>query len=150
MSSFIGTEMRKFDQVNRMSIPPQFRNELGSPVVIMKSLHNDPCLLIFSEKEYDRFSKGIVRTYKGEMQARAQRQLANRIDLASVDKSGRISLKEDFKKFAQLNEEMIVVGMDNRIELWDKNIWDEYNDSGDFDFSDTSYSNDFGDAEGER
>ena len=45
---------------------------------------------------------------------------------------------------------MIVVGMDNRIELWDKNIWDEYNDSGDFDFSDTSYSNDFDDAEGER
>ena len=60
MSSFIGTEMRKFDQVNRMSIPPQFRSDLGSPVVIMKSLHNDPCLLIFSEKEYDRFSKGIV------------------------------------------------------------------------------------------
>lgn len=138
MPNFKSSEMRKFDQVNRMSIPPQFRTELGSPVVIVKSIHEDPCLFIYSEKEYDRFSKSIIRKCKGRAQAVAQRQLASRIDIAVVDKSGRISLGDDFKEFAQLEEDVFVIGMGNRIELWNKEIWDEYNMANPFDFSDIS------------
>lgn len=138
MSNFKSSEMRKFDQVNRMSIPPQFRVELGSPVVIVKSIHDDPCLFIYSEKEYDRFSKSLIRKCKGRQQAVAQRQLASRIDIAVVDKSGRISLKEDFKEFAQLDEDVFVIGMGNRLELWNKENWDEYNTANPFDFSEIS------------
>lgn len=148
MSSLKSSEMRKFDQVNRMSIPPQFRAELGSPVVIVKSIHEDPCLFIYSEKEYDRFSKALLRNYKGRQQAMAQRQLASRIDLAIVDKSGRISLKEDFKEFAQLEEDVFVVGMENRVELWNREVWDEYNMANPFDFSGMSlYDSDCTDGE---
>lgn len=130
--------MRKFDQVNRMSIPPQFRAELGSPVVIVKSIYNEPCLYVFSEKEYDRFSKALLRKYKGRQQAMAQRQIADKIDIAAVDKSGRISLREDFKEFAQLEEDVFAVGMENRVELWNKEVWDEFNSANPFDFSEMS------------
>lgn len=138
MPNFKSSEMRKFDQVNRMSIPPQFREELGSPVVIVKSIHEDPCLYIYPEKEYDKFSKALIRKCKGRQQALAQRQLASRIDLAYVDKSGRISLKEDYKEFARLGDEVYVVGMGNRLELWNIDVFDEYNSENPFDFNDVS------------
>lgn len=138
MPNFKSSEMRKFDQVNRMSIPPQFREDLGSPVVIVKSIHEDPCLYVYPEKEYDRLSRSIVRKYKGKQQALAQRKLARRIDLAFVDKSGRITLKEDFKEYAELGEDVYVVGMGNRLELWNADVYDEYNDENSFSFDEIS------------
>lgn len=135
MSSLISSEMRKFDQVNRMSIPPQFREDLGSPVIIVKSVHGDPCLSIYSEKEYSKFKDALLRNYKGRQQTMAERQLASLIDRALVDKSGRISLKEDFKAFAQLDEDVFVVGLENRVELWNKEVWEDYNLANQIDFS---------------
>ena len=44
---FAGKELRKFDQVNRMSIPPGFRKDLGETVYMMKSIYKEPCLMIF-------------------------------------------------------------------------------------------------------
>ncbi len=138
MPNFKSSEMRKFDQVNRMSIPPQFREDLGSPVVIVKSIYDEPCLCIYPEKEYDRLSRSIVRRYKGKQQAIAQRKLARRIDLAYVDKSGRITLKEDFKEYAELGEDVYVVGMGNRLELWNAEVYDEYTDETTFSFDEIS------------
>lgn len=138
MPNFKSSEMRKFDQVNRMSIPPQFREDLGSPVVIVKSIHDDPCLYVYPEKEYDKLSRTILRKYKGKQQAIAQRKLAKKIDLAYVDKSGRITLKEDFKEYAELGEDVYVVGMGNRLELWDAEIYDEYNEENTVSFDEIS------------
>jgi hypothetical protein len=61
-----GKEIRKFDQVNRMAIPPSFRKELGETVIIMKSIHKEPCLILFSEEEWANFSYGVISAFSGE------------------------------------------------------------------------------------
>lgn len=139
---FAGKELRKFDQVNRMSVPPGFRKDLGETVFIMKSIYKEPCLMIFSEEEWEIFSKGFISAFTGEKQAKAQRKLADRVEKLSVDKSGRISIKDDFKAYAQLDEEALVVGTMNRVELWTPENWEAWNadDDDDFDFSNVSLS----------
>ncbi len=151
MSDFKGTELRKFDQVNRMSIPPKYRGELGETVVIMKSIHQERCLMLFSEKAWDDFRKKAIAKYEGAMQATAERKLAGRSDVVSVDKSGRISIKDSFKAFAGLEDEVFTVGISDRVELWNPAKWEEWygteedEDDDDF-FAPVSYSEHKGDC----
>ena len=121
---FAGKELRKFDQVNRMSIPPGYRKDLG-------------------EEEWEIFSMGFISAFSGEKQAKAQRKLADRVEKLTVDKSGRISIKDDFKAYAALEDEVLVVGTMNRVELWTPENWEAWNvddDDDDFDFSNVSLS----------
>ena len=139
-----GKEIRKFDQVNRMAIPPSFRKELGETVVVMKSIHKEPCLILFSEEEWANFSYGVISAFAGEKQAAAQRRLADRVEKVTVDKSGRISIKDDYKAYAGLEDEVLAVGAMNRVELWTPENWAAWNaqaeQDDDFDFSGISYS----------
>ena len=138
-----GKEIRKFDQVNRMAIPPSFRKELGETVIVMKSIHKEPCLILFSEEEWANFSYGVISAFTGEKQAAAQRRLADRVEKLAVDKSGRISIKEDFKAYAGLGDEVLVVGTMDRVELWTPENWEAWcadDDDDDLDFTNVSYS----------
>lgn len=138
-----GKETRKFDQVNRMAIPPSFRKELGETVIVMKSIHKEPCLILFSEEEWANFSYGVISAFTGEKQAAAQRRLADRVEKVTVDKSGRISIKDDYKAYAGLEDEVLAVGAMNRVELWTPENWAAWNaesENDDFDFGDISYS----------
>ena len=136
-------ETRCFDQVNRMAIPPQFREHLKKGAVIVKSVHNDPCLVIFPLADWERFSASVTASYTGRDQARAERKLANRSERVNLDSAGRIMVKDDFKAFAKLDREALVVGVAGRIELWNQAEWDAYNaddNKDDIDLSGASYS----------
>jgi MraZ protein len=109
----------------------------------MKSIYKEPCLMIFSEEEWEIFSMGFISAFSGEKQAKAQRKLADRVEKLTVDKSGRISIKDDFKAYAALEDEVLVVGTMNRVELWTPENWEAWNvddDDDDFDFSNVSLS----------
>ena len=122
-----GKEIRKFDQVNRMAIPPSFRKELGETVYLLKPIHKEPCLMLFSEDEWSNFNFEVISHFEGAQQAKAQRMLANRVEMVTVDKSGRISIKDDFKEYAKLTDEVLAVGTTNRVELWNPAEWDAWN-----------------------
>lgn len=122
---FAGKERRKFDQVNRMSLPPAFRDGLGHTVYILKSPQDDPCLLIYSEEEWGLFMEMVAESYEAEELIDAERCIADTSEMASVDKGGRITLKDEYKEYAQLNEDVLVVGANNRVELWLEENWNE-------------------------
>lgn len=140
LTGFVGQEVRKFDQVNRMAIPPIFRKDLGDTIIVLKSIHDDPCLVLFSEQEWFNFSEEVISKFEGKKQAIAQRKLAGMIDKVIPDKSGRITIKDDFKAHAHLQSEVLAVGTANRVELWAPDVWDEWNDAQDISFDNISYS----------
>ena len=127
MFDYLGGKFkRKFDQVNRMSIPPEFRELLGSKVYLISSLYDDPCIWVFSEEKFAIFAEGIDDTFEGEEQAQIQRLLADRLSIAGVDRSGRITVPEEQREWAELGEEVFVVGMGNRVELWSEENWQSH------------------------
>lgn len=123
-----------------MAIPTSFRKDLGESIIILKSIHNEPCLILFSEEEWVNFNYEVVSKFEGKQQAIAQRKLANRIDKVTPDKSGRITIKDDFKAHAGLENEVLAVGTMNRVELWAPEVWEEWNAEQDISFDDISYS----------
>ena len=45
--------------------------------------------------------------------------------LAEVDKQGRILLPSVLREFAALEKDVVLVGVGNRVEIWDKKRWEE-------------------------
>jgi len=43
-----------------------------------------------------------------------------------VDSQGRIGIPEYLKEFAKIKREIVIVGVGNRIEVWDKASWDKF------------------------
>ncbi len=141
--STCGKEIRKFDQVNRMAIPPSFREKLGSTVYVLKSIHEEPCLLLMSEESWQAFNEKFTSKMEGPQLIAAQRWLANRVEKAVVDKTGRITVKDEFKAYAGLDEDVYVVGIMNRVELWNYETWVELTSgysAGAFDLSTMDYN----------
>ncbi len=127
MAGLLGKELRKFDQVNRMTIPPKFRTTLGDNIVIMKPLTEEPCLILFSEESWDSFNDRVLEAFSGAEQATVQRIITDRVDPVTVDRSGRISIDEDFKVYAGLGDDVYAVGLTDRVELWNPEKWTEWN-----------------------
>ncbi len=117
-----------------------FRKDLGESFIVLKAIQNEPCLVLFSEEEWVKFGDGVTAQFDGKKQAAVQRKLAARSDKVTIDKQGRITLKEDFKTYAKLENEVIAVGAMNRVELWAPDVWDEWNAEEDVDLGDISYS----------
>ena len=46
-----------------------------------------------------------------------------------ADKQGRILVPQNLREFAKLNKEIIVTGVADRVEIWDKALWDEFNNN---------------------
>lgn len=139
-----GKESRKFDQGSRIALPTCFRKDIGETAFLMKSVHKEPCLVLFTEQSWEDFSYAFIYSFDDpRMRAKAQRRLADRLEKVTVDKSGRISIKDDFKAYAQLTDEAYFVGMMDRVEIWNAENWALINSDDDDDddfFSGINYS----------
>lgn len=125
MSKLQGKELRKFDQVSRMSLPPKYRRILGEEIVVLKPIHGEPCIMLFSEASWDEFYENILECFEGAEQAEAERRIANRCDVVIPDKANRITIRDDFKAYANLTDEVLAVGVGDRVEFWNPNKWEE-------------------------
>ena len=140
-----GKESRRFDQVNRIALPTCFRKEIGETAILMKSIHKEPCLLLFSEQSWEDFSYAFIYSFEDPIKReKAQRRLADKVEKVTIDKSGRISIKDEFKAYAFLTDEAYFVGMMDRVEIWNVENWnaensDDDDDDDDF-FKGVSYS----------
>ena len=80
MAKLQGKELRKFDQVNRMSLPPKYKKILGDEIVVFKPIRGESCIMLFSEESWENFYENILEGFEGADQAEAERRIADRSD----------------------------------------------------------------------
>ncbi len=122
-----GQELRKFDQINRITLPAKFTTDFGTKVYLFKNFQNNQCIVLYTEEDYLSVYYGLEDVFSGEELSLAQNYFIDHIDMAAIDKSGRVTLKQDFIEFAGLKEEVLIVRQPNRLEIWDPEKWREYN-----------------------
>ena len=60
MPKLQGKEIRKFDQVSRMTLPPKHRRGLGDEIIIFRPVHREPCVMLFSTEGWEEFYENKV------------------------------------------------------------------------------------------
>lgn len=122
----LGQYIHTLDTKKRLSLPSQFRKELGKKVILTNGL--DHAIFIYGVKEWERLAEKLSQMSIGNSDTRS----FNRFMLAGaseveVDASGRILIPDFLKKFANLGEKVVLAGVHNRVEIWNEEAWESYN-----------------------
>lgn len=121
---FIGEYQHNLDEKGRLAIPTKFRASLKKSVVTRGI---DNCLFVFTMDEWLKLAEKLSTLPLSQSNTRAfsRLMLAGAMDL-ELDQQGRAVLPEYLRKYAGLNKEVVVAGLYNRLELWDKAEWEKY------------------------
>ena len=118
----IGEYEHSLDTKGRLIMPAKLREDIGEKFILTKGL--DGCLFAFSLEEWKNFETKLRALPISNKDARAFSRFffAGAID-CEIDKQGRFLISGNLREFAQLEKEIVIVGMDSRIEIWSKDKW---------------------------
>lgn len=124
---FLGEHQHSIDAKGRVILPAKFRDELGEKFYVTKGL--EECLFIFSTTEWVTFSDRLRQLSLAKKEARAfVRFFFGGASELECDKQGRILLPTPLREYAGCKKDLAIVGVGNRIEVWDQERWESYND----------------------
>ncbi len=120
-------------------MPSKFREDLGANFVITKGY--DECVFIYDLTEWQVLVDKVKALPKGDPAVRKfERFFIGGASILEVDTQGRVIIPKILKEYAKIEKEVVFVGLSNRIELWSKEAWDDYNDNENFIDSDIAKS----------
>ncbi len=126
---FYGEYLHSIDRKSRLILPARFR-EVAKANFIEKFFLTrglDKCLFMFSEEEW-RLQEN---KFKAISFTKQEGRTFNRLYFsgameAAPDRQGRILLPQYLKDFAAIKKDVVLVGVSNRIEIWAKEVWQEF------------------------
>ena len=121
----MGEYHHNIDEKNRLIIPSKFRNELGEKFVITRGLEN--CLFVYSYQEWEN----IVNKLKELPFTKKDSRNFTRFFLSGatecvLDKSGRVCITSPLVHYAGLAGSCVIIGANDRIEIWDEDNWNKF------------------------
>lgn len=124
---FIGEYQHALDSKNRIIVPAKLRDELGSPFVMTKGL--DGCIYAYPLTEWKILEEKLKKLPLTSRDARAfSRFFFSGAAEIEIDKQGRAVIPQNLIEYGSIVKEVVVTGISNRIEIWSKKKWIEYND----------------------
>lgn len=120
----IGEYNHNLDAKGRMNFPARFREELGERFYVTRWL--DDCLVAFSEEGWQRIIEKLEETPMVKSRD-IRRFLYSSAILAEPDAQGRILITQPLREHADLQRDVVVIGVGDHAEIWDKKAWDEMN-----------------------
>ena len=129
---FMGEFEHSLDAKNRVIIPADFRDELEDKIVITKGKNG--CLEGYSKAVFDEYIESVIggrSRLEEDVIIFKRRTLANGRN-CEFDKQGRIVIPQSHKEYAGLDKDVVIVGMGDYFEIWDRTSWakqSEYCDS---------------------
>ncbi len=121
----IGEYIHSVDEKNRISLPVKFRKEIGKTVVLAPGL--DTSIFMFTTKEWDKVTSKLAEASMVQSDIlRFNRFMFGGAVEVDVDASGRILIPDFLKDRAGIKTKAAVIGVQNRLELWNEKRWAEY------------------------
>ena len=121
----IGEHKHILDPKKRVSLPAKFRKEMGNEVIITRGLDN--CLFVYTVAEFAKIAENLSHLPLGKSDNRSYGRLMLSGGMETeIDSLGRILIPDFLKKFAGLNEKVVIIGVHSRLEIWDEDRWMTY------------------------
>ena len=119
---FMSEYNHSIDPKGRVIVPVKFRESLGTEFVVTKGL--DGCLFVFPNEEWNIFEEKLKSLPMSNKDARKfVRFFLAGAAVVELDKQGRILIPPVLRECAGLEKDVVVVGVGNRVEIWDKGRW---------------------------
>lgn len=121
---FMGEYHYSIDDKGRITIPSKLRGYLGETFIITRGLDN--CLFVYPKNEWDI----IINKYKSLPNTKNARDFMrfflSGATESEIDKHGRVNVSTPLVKYAGLSKECVIIGVNERIEIWSKDRWENF------------------------
>lgn len=125
---FMGEYHHTIDDKGRIIIPSKFRYELGDKFILTRGLEN--CLFAYPEKEWNLIVEKLNKLPFTKKDARNfSRFFLSGATIVEFDKQGRINISSPLVTYADLKKECVIIGVGDRLEIWDKEEWNHFFDN---------------------
>lgn len=123
---FMGEYNHTIDAKGRLIIPAKFRDQLGEAFVITKG--NDGCLSIYTNEAWENFLEKITKLPGNKNSREFVRYFVSSAEVVEADKQGRVLIPANLREHAGLDKDVVLAGVIDKIEIWDKERWTSAND----------------------
>ena len=121
---FMGEYHYSIDDKGRLTIPSKLREKLGTEFILTRGLDN--CLFIYPMNEWNN----VISKYKELPNTKDARNFMrfflSGATVCEFDKQGRINIQIPLLNYAKLNKDCIIIGVNERLEIWSKENWEEF------------------------
>jgi MraZ protein len=108
-----------------MSFPTKLRDVLGAEFFLCQG-HDDAYIAVYSPQAFQDYCEKL-NSIKGKNGSDIRRKLLAGADKQVPDKQGRIFITQQLRDHAGITDEVVVIGANNRAEIWNKSKWEEFN-----------------------
>jgi MraZ protein len=124
-----GTYPRTLDDKKRLTFPKRVRDLLDNPETLYITPGPDQSLWLYTEAGLERLAGQLDQSPATDAEARTFRRLYfAQTEAVDVDRSGRALIPDRLMQFANLNHEVVLIGVRDHLELWDATRWQQYLD----------------------
>ena len=132
---FIGEYQHTVDNKGRIIMPSKLRDDLGQNFIVTKGLDN--CLFVYPMEEWKRLENKLRTLPLTNKNARAFiRFFFAGATECSLDKQGRILIPNNLREYAKIIKDVVIIGVADRIEIWAKEEWTNYNSDDNLSYED--------------
>jgi MraZ protein len=122
----LGEYAHTLDDKNRLTLPAKFRESFVDGGVVTRGL--DGCLYLFARQQWEDLVSGRLAELDPLLE---ETRLMNRYFFsgaaeAEPDKQGRINVPPPLIEHARLGREVVVAGVQDHLEIWDRAAWREH------------------------
>ncbi len=122
----IGEYEHSLDAKGRLIMPAKLREDMGEKFIVTKGL--DGCLFGFSQTEWNNFEEKLKTLPLTNKNARdfVRFFLSGAIE-CEIDKQGRFLIASNLREYANMEKDVVIIGVGTRLEIWNKDKWKTYN-----------------------
>lgn len=119
----LGEYNHTLDQKGRLVLPSKFRADLADGCVITKG--QERCLYVFPLEQWSVEEARVRSLPRTDQRARRfARSFFASADSQEQDKQGRVQVNSKLREFAGLEKDVTIVGVSDRLEIWDTETWE--------------------------
>ena len=123
--AFSGEFQHGIDEKGRLIIPSSFRKALGEKYMLQKG--QEGCLFAYPMESWLKLEEGVNNLSDFQRENRDyKRRFFSASRECDVDRQGRTLIYPDYREYAHLTKEVYILGVGNRIEIWDRVEWETY------------------------
>ena len=119
----LGAYDHTIDDKNRLTLPAKYREAFRDGVVVTRGL--DGCLYAYRRPDWDRLVESRLAPLDplSPETRRLHRFFYAGAAESELDKQGRMMIPAQLIGHAKLGKEVVVAGVNDRLEIWDRAAW---------------------------
>ncbi len=124
MARFFGRFEHSLDDKGRLILPAKFRGPFEHGGYL--SEYQDGCLSLWTPEEFElQMETMLEKASAGRSDRNLARVWASTSHELEIDKQGRMAIPQRLREYAGLVGEVLVLGAIDRVELWNREAWDQ-------------------------